>query len=198
IEQLSSSCRQVPVSPELEAKLSEYAARMGDGPSYRGRISPTERYRRFLSYVREGLRRTRDEGSSPESYRSAGEFHADLQLLYNSLAQNRGEHIATLVLDPLVRKVRTFGFHLTTLDIRQHANVHRQALTAISSSHSSSREAVAVIREPAPDSIANTVLQTLQGIRSWKHEFPSIAIRNYVISGTESEEDIFAVLTLAN
>src|SRR5215470_12377275 len=165
IELLSPSCRQVPVSRELEAKLNEYEAGMGDGPSHHGRISPTERYRRFLSYVRERLRRTRDENSSPESYRSAGEFDADLHLLYNSLTQNRGEIIATLVLGPLVWKVRTFGFHLTTLDIRQHANVHRQALTAIfTPSHSSSREAIAVIKDPAPDSITNAALQTLRAI----------------------------------
>ena len=32
------------------------------------------------------------------------------------------------MLDPLLRQVRTFGFHLSTLDIRQHARVHAQAL----------------------------------------------------------------------
>jgi len=39
----------------------------------------------------------------------------------SSLAENKGERIARFLLDPLMRQVQTFGFHLHTLDIRQHA-----------------------------------------------------------------------------
>ena len=31
-------------------------------------------------------------------------------------------------IDPLLRQIRTFGFHLHALDIRQHADIHTQAL----------------------------------------------------------------------
>ena len=48
-----------------------------------------------------------------------------------SLAANRGQRLAELVIDPLLRQVRTFGFHLSTLDIRQHARVHAKALAEI-------------------------------------------------------------------
>jgi len=199
IEQLSSSCRQVPVSPELDAKINEYETQMGGGSVDRGRISPTERYRRFLSYVTEKLRRTRSEGSTPESYHSAGDFEADLQVLYRSLAQNRGENVARLVLDPLVRKVRSFGFHLATLDIRQHAKMHTQELAAIAdSSYSKSDPEGAASHANPADPIANSVLEMFRSIRDWKREFPAVAIRNYVISGTESEEDICAILKLAD
>ena len=47
IEQLSSSYRQASVSRELDAKLTEYLNRMGDGPATLGRVSTTERYRQF-------------------------------------------------------------------------------------------------------------------------------------------------------
>ena len=199
IEQLSSSSRQVPVTPELEAKLNQYALRLGEGPAQRGRISRTERYRRFLSYVGERLKTTRDEPNSKESYSSAAEFESDLQLLHTSLARNRGQNIASFVLDPLMRKVRSFGFHLAMLDIRQHAKAHRQALETISDhSHSGGSEAVVAGHALAPDSIAAGVLETFRGIRDWKRDFPAIAIQNYVISGTESEEDIFAILKLAD
>jgi len=57
IEQLSSSYRQASVSRELDAKLTEYLNRMGDGPATLGRVSTTERYRQFLSYVAARLRK---------------------------------------------------------------------------------------------------------------------------------------------
>ena len=198
IEQLSSSCRQMPVSSEMEEKLNQYANRMGDEPARLGRVSGTERYRQLLSYILAKLRKTQTESIASESYRSAQEFEADLELLYASLEQNRGENLAALVLDPLLRKVRTFGFHLATLDIRQHASAHKQALAEVSSSsHAAGAEGPAVGLAPAPSSITENVLQTFRSIAKWKKAFPALAIRNYVISGTESEDDIYAVLKLA-
>ena len=48
-----------------------------------------------------------------------------------SLNANRGGRLSELAIDPLLRKLRTFGFHLATLDIRQHARVHGQALSEL-------------------------------------------------------------------
>jgi phosphoenolpyruvate carboxylase len=39
-----------------------------------------------------------------------------------------GIRIARTLIDPLILQVRTFGLHLHTLDIRQHARVHAAAL----------------------------------------------------------------------
>jgi phosphoenolpyruvate carboxylase len=198
IGQLSLSRRQVPVSDQLEAKLNEYANRMGDEPARMGRVSATEHYRQFLSYVVAKLRMTRTEPSAGDSYRTAKEFESDLELVYASLQQNRGENLAAHALDPLLRKVRTFGFHLATLDIRQHASAHKQALEETSSpKRSASEDGTAVALASPASSIAEGVLQTFRNIARWKTEFPSVAIRNYVISGTESEDDIHAVLKLA-
>ena len=77
------------------------------------------------------LRHSREEIGDPKAYPSAGEFENDLSLIRESLAVNRGQRLAELVMDPLLRQVRTFGFHLSTLDIRQHARVHTQALAEI-------------------------------------------------------------------
>jgi phosphoenolpyruvate carboxylase len=188
IRQLSSSCRQVPVSKDFEQRLEKYAGRMGDEPPLRGRISPTELYRRFLSYVLVRLRHTAEFDMN--AYSSAAEFDADLKLLYASLSENRGAGLAELFLDPLLRKVRTFGFHLATLDIRQHAAVHRKAMHEAQSG------------KPASDQTATTssrsgVLEVFQNVTEWKRTFPAIAIRQYIISGVESEKDIHAVLELA-
>jgi len=88
--------------------------------------------------------------------------------------------------------VRTFGFHLAALDIRQHAAVHKLALDQASGSGlQASGKALNDLQSAA------TGLQVFQGIAEWKKIFPALAIRNYIISGAESDEDVCAVLKLA-
>jgi phosphoenolpyruvate carboxylase len=181
IAPLSSSCRQAGVSNEFQQRLSEYAERMGEEPARLGRISPTELYRRFLAYVIVRLRHVRE--SRETGYSDAREFENDLEILYRSLVENKGESMAHLFLDPLLRKAQTFGFHLATLDIRQHANLHRRTLQQI--------KGAAVC--------ANTIegVQLFQKIAEWKKRFDAAAIQNYVISGVESADDVYAVIQLA-
>ncbi|PYV46461.1 MAG: phosphoenolpyruvate carboxylase [Acidobacteria bacterium] len=196
IEQLSSSYRQASVSRELDAKLTEYLNRMGDGPATLGRVSTTERYRQFLSYVAARLRKTGTDRIPTDAYKSAEEFESDVRLVYVSLEQNRGDRLAALVLDPLLRKVRTFSFHLSSLDLRQHASAHKEALEAMTTPSLPRNDGPAAAA-PSSTPIAENVLETFQNIAKWKTAFPALAIRNYVISGTESEDDILAVLRLA-
>ncbi len=54
-------------------------------------------------------------------YCSVLDFIGDLEALRASLAANQGLRIARTLVDPLLLQVRTFGLHLHTLDIRQHA-----------------------------------------------------------------------------
>ena len=184
LEQLSSSSKQAPVSSVFRQRLEEYAERLGEEPARARRISSTELYRRFLSYVGVRLRDTRDQ--KEHAYGSASELEEDLRTLELSLRKNHGERLAELWLDALTRKVRTFGFHLATLDIRQHAAVHRQALAEGSGS-----------APPIAGSMAAEVIELFRGIAEWKKTFPAVAIRHYVVSGVESAADIHAVLELA-
>ncbi len=114
-----------------EQRLADYSARIGDESSRQSRISSSELYRRLLNLIVVRLRHTAKDFTDAESYRSAKEFESDLALIRESLAANRGQRLAELILDPILREVRTFGFHLSTLDIRQHARVHAQALAEI-------------------------------------------------------------------
>jgi phosphoenolpyruvate carboxylase len=184
--QLSSSFRQVPVSGQLKSQLAEYAGRIGDEHSRLARISETELYRRFLNFVTMRLQQSRGESEDANRYVSTSEFERDLSLLRDSLQQNRGQSLAKLLLDPLLRKVRTFGFHLSTLDVRQHARVHAKFLAEISS------ESAAGSATPGP-----SLVETFESIGRLKKAFPATAIRHYVISGAESEDDIFAMIRLA-
>jgi phosphoenolpyruvate carboxylase len=177
LEPLSSSNRQVPASREFQRRLDEYAQRMGEEPARLGRISSTELYRRFLAFLIVRLRHSRE--NEENGYASAHEFEEDVEILSRSLSENHGATLARLFLDPLLRKVRTFGFHLATLDVRQHAKVHQHALDARSSADKAE------------------MITLLRHITEWKKVFPAVAIRNYVISGVESDAHISEVIELA-
>ena len=192
-EQLSSSVHQVSISEPLQAKLAQYTKSLGSEHSHLARISATELYRRFLNFVSIRLRASRNKSTSTASYKSADEFAGDLQLIHESLSRNLGGELAELLIDPLLRTVRTFGFHLSTLDIRQHERVHTQALKELGAEGLTTAATIpAGISPPTVD-----LLETFRSMPKFKKMYPAGAIRNYVISGVESEDDILAVLKLA-
>jgi phosphoenolpyruvate carboxylase len=114
----------------LRDRLVEYSKLIGEESALAARISPTELYRRFISFVVVRLRHNREE-SKGMPYASADELEGDLKLIRDALCAGHGEPLARLFLDPLLRKVATFGLHLATLDIRQHARVHAKALEEV-------------------------------------------------------------------
>ena len=125
------------------------------------------------------------------AYCSVEEFIDDLETLRASLEANGGLRIARTLVDPLILQVRTFGLHLHTLDIRQHARIHAAAL----------QEATAdTIAPTLPGSLsAETagVLETFRAVAEIKTGCSPEAIRQYVISGASSVEDVLAVVRLA-
>ncbi len=172
-----------------------------------------EYYRRFVICVKARIERTLEQPSHASAqlpvmpytlaqnqdkitqalapYCSVVEFLADLETLRESLAENRGLRIARALIDPLLLEVRTFGLHLHTLDIRQHARVHAQAL----------KEAIADSNAATlPGSLSEetaSVLETIRVVAEIKNGCSPEAIRHYVISGASSVEDVLAVVRLA-
>ena len=64
-------------------------------------------------------------------YDSAGDFKADLDILYRSLVSNNSGVIARGRLRLLRRAVDCFGFHLASLDIRQNSAVHERTVAEL-------------------------------------------------------------------
>ena len=65
----------------------------------------------------------------PPAYQNANELVADLRLIQRSLRQGRGALFADEgPLAHLLSQALTFGFHLATLDIRQHSDEHGEAV----------------------------------------------------------------------
>ena len=193
---ITASMHQVETSPQLQERLQEYEASIAEPRDELRRISGVERYRRFLLIVGARLRYTQEDRSHAKAYKSSDEFEKDLQAVCESLRQNRGIRIALRLVDPLLCEVRTFGFRLHTLDIRQHARVHRSALREIASALTTSSSEPVLTNGLSASTME--VLETLRAVASEKSARESEAIRCYVISGTDSEEDILAVLRLAS
>jgi phosphoenolpyruvate carboxylase len=214
---LTSSAQQIAVSEELLERLQAYVAQVHTPESQLfGEQYEFEYYRRFVICLKARIQRTLEsmEQAGPAGaglpvmpytlaqgqdklaqalppYCSVEEFIADLETLRGSLAAHRGLRIARTQVDPLILQVRTFGLHLHTLDIRQHAKVHAKAL----------QEAIADTVAPTlagrlSDETAS-VLETFRVVAEVKSGCTPEAIRQYVISGASTVEDVLAVVRLA-
>ena len=203
---LTTSTQQVSVSTGLAERLAGYLRAVEpDAPE--SSLAPHfefEAYRRFAACMGARLARTLDqpagEPGSMEAaltalpaYHDADEFRADLRLLRTSLHQNAGERLASMLVDPLLLLARTFGLHLHTLDVRQHARLHSLALDEIADCDELSREQM-----PKPFSATTLdVLDTFRAIAEIKRSAIPEVITQYVISGATNKADILAVLALA-
>ena len=222
---LSSSVKQVGASAEVHARLAQYKGSLPGAPMLWGPGNTMELYRRFLSYVVYRLQRSREGTEVQNSYPDAAEFESDLLMLRSSLRSNRGQRLAEVFVDPLLRQVKTFGFHLHVLDIRQHARVHAEVLQEIdekkidankiapASADVRSRKLrktelrntgpalageVALLensQEASPQT--RELIETLRTIQRLKQGYPAPSIRQYIISGAESEDDVLNVVRLA-
>jgi phosphoenolpyruvate carboxylase len=186
-DRLSSSRRQIGVSEELLARLERYERTIAGVHLAWGPHNTTESYRRFLSYMFHKLQQSREAVDAPAAYQSAAEFEEDLLLVANSLRSNRGERLAQTYVDSLLRKVRTFAFHLHTLDVRQHARVHAHAIEELGPE----------LKGDARSAETRELLDTFRAIAQLKRTYPAHSIRHYIISGAESEHDVLAVIRLA-
>ena len=186
-DRLSSSRRQVRIANELLTRLKYYERTIPGVHLAWGPNNEAESYRRFLSYIFHRLRHSREAVDAPAAYGNVKEFEQDLLLIKTSLQANRGDRLAHTYVGSLLRKVRKFGFHLHTLDIRQHARVHAQVI----------KELGPGLDADPKSEVSQELLGTFCTIAKLKKIYPANSIRNYIISGAESEDDVLAVIRLA-
>jgi len=219
IDLLTTSAQQRPVSDALLARLQAYVAQVHTPESQVfGEQYEFEYYRRFVICLKARVQRTLEHESRPHpggngeplpitsytlaqgqeqlaqvlpAYCSVDEFLDDLETLRASLAENRGVRIARTLIDPLILQVRTFGLHLHTLDIRQHARVLAAALQEAITDTMAASLPVGLSAE------TGSVLETFRVIAEVKTSCSPEAIRQYVISGAATVEDVLTVVRLA-
>jgi phosphoenolpyruvate carboxylase len=131
---LSTSKRIAQITPELEESLARDLEALPDIPARYRRLNLEEPYRLKATCVRQKLLNTKKRIAKGrahvpgEDYLNGGELVADLLLMRDSLLADRGELIARGSLDQVIRTVAAFGLQLATLDIREHADAHHQAI----------------------------------------------------------------------
>jgi phosphoenolpyruvate carboxylase len=202
-EQLASSTQQVPVSKELNALLDSYLSQLRTaGQSALGERFPHESIRLLIACIMMRL------GATPQSavpvpvnpalkpYTRATEMLSDLTILRDSLIENSGPRLAEMLIDPLLIEVRTYGLHLQTLDIRQHARIHAAAVAEVSAWCPSNSPDSLNLPSSLSEQTAE-VLDTFRAIAELKQTYSPESIRQYVISGASSAEDVLQVIWLA-
>jgi phosphoenolpyruvate carboxylase len=198
-EQMASSTHQAKIGAELRKRLDGYLELLRTtGHTVLADRFPNEAVRLAIACITLRLGGTPpttmhrnlalSEKAKLPPYENAKELLQDLTLLRDSLAQNRGKRLAELFVDPLLLSVRTFGLHLQTLDIRQHARVHAAAVKEL--------RGAADVAAPALSAQTAEVLSTFRGIAECKLHGPE-AIAQYVISGASAAQDALNVLWLA-
>jgi phosphoenolpyruvate carboxylase len=214
IDLLTTSAQQMPVSAALLERLQAYVAHLHTPEAQVfGEQYQFEYYRRFVICIKARIQRTLEHPGPADTrlpvtpytlaqgqeklaqvlppYCSVTEFLDDLNALRSSLAENHGLRIARTLIDPLLLQVRTFGLHLHTLDIRQHARLHAAAL----------QEAINDTIAPAlPNGLSaetQSVLETFRVVAEIKNGCSPEVIRQYVISGASTVDDVLAVVRLA-
>lgn len=179
---LTLTSTYTPASRGLRAAL---AAAENDHPELVAELatrSPQEPHRQWLLFVATRIGATRQRGLDL-AYRSPGELLADLRIAQASLVAGKAPRQAYGELQHLIWQVETFGFHLAELEVRQHSQVHAEALAELTAGRSSER--------------TDEVLATIRTIAWIQERFGVDACSRYVVSFTRSADDVAAVYSLA-
>jgi len=129
---LSVSERQVETPPEFADRLKRQVRGTPDGGELEERLRH-QPFRLAIALLRRRLTllREREPRDAAEPY-AAPDFEEDLAALASALAAVGLESVATHGrLQRLRVRVRAFGFHLATLDVRQHSGVHERAVASL-------------------------------------------------------------------
>ncbi|KHE66871.1 phosphoenolpyruvate carboxylase, partial [Halobacillus sp. BBL2006] len=211
MKRFSHSTAQVSVSEKLIRSVQEEEGQLPKDKKWR---VEREIYRRKFAII---LERLRQVGQSETGYQYADELLEDLYEIQESATTHQPGKGELKKLRKLIRQVELFGFHLATLDIRNHSGEHESAVTellkkvSIVDDYSALEESEKikvlqeVLKDPRPISLLNEdysestqeMLNVFQMIREAHVEFGKRSIEVYLISMTESASDLLEVLVLA-
>jgi phosphoenolpyruvate carboxylase len=151
-----------------------------------------------------------------EPYDTPEALRADLLVLIDSLHAHHGASLAAPRLAPLARAADIFGFHLASIDLRQSSDIHEAVIAELlakagvvddyAALDEPARVAVllAELRQPRAlrtpyaeySDLARGELAILETARRTRERFGERAVRNYIISHTETVSDLVEVMLL--
>jgi phosphoenolpyruvate carboxylase len=207
-ETLSQSANRVGVSGALAARIDSYSAILPGAQALAPARHDRMPYRVFFGQIGERLKATYE--GRPNAYQGPDELLTDVALAADSLTLNRGRHAGYFLVRRFLRRVRTFGFHLATLDVTQHAHIHDQVIgqglgsadwPALTPQERLGQLRDLLARDQGPtslfDAIGRRSLWVFEAIAQARHKFGARAIGEYIVSGAQGPEDVLAVLLLA-
>jgi phosphoenolpyruvate carboxylase len=189
------------VHPEFENRLARDAEDLPETMRDLARRFPDEPYRRRMGAIAERLRRTRwylteEAGPVAGHYETAEQLVEELAELQTCLTQDGLPRVAYGEIQDLRWQVETFGFHLASLEIRQHSEVHSEALRALL--HGRGMNSPDLARELVPGVSPGEVLATFRAVAAIQRRFGEDACHRYVVSFARTADDVMAVLQLAD
>jgi phosphoenolpyruvate carboxylase len=212
MKRYSHSTTRVEVSEELLQLLEEEEDRyLSDGKKW---PVETEVYRRIFAII---IERVMQVGKSDIGYKSADELLEDLYVIHRSLKKHHPAQHELKTIQRLIRQVQLFGFHLATLDIRNHSGEHEAAITEILRKVGISDNYAELAEEEKMDILQNILMdprpllllhedyseetqemiKVFQMIKKAHEEFGKRSISVYLVSMTKSPSDLLEVLVLA-
>jgi phosphoenolpyruvate carboxylase len=223
---LSSSVKQVPVTKELLDSIEQDFKEFPEGATGITEHNNNEPYRKKANFILHRLKKTLEISENANGlvavarpgYSSADEFLSDLKIIKSSLDSNRGQRITSVFIDELIRKVQTFSFYTSRLDIRQHSGRHFQAINELLRSSGiinkpledySGTEQEKILSDeilsirpllPAEHQYSTdteTTIALFRKIRTAHKVLGSGVVENYIISMTRNVADILTVLLFA-
>ncbi len=149
-------------------------------------------------------------------YASPSLFLDDLKIIQASLKSHHAQALAAQRLDPLIRAVEVFGFHLATVDLRQSSDQHAKVVAELLATSRIEKD-YGALGEPQKRAVLMALLSDARPLRipgakysehtqselaifeealSARATYGAEAIRHYIISHTESVSDLLEVLLL--
>ncbi len=206
--ELSQSLGEVGVSEAVMHRLERYRRQLPEAARAipaRHRNMP---YRGLLILMAARLRGVLS--GDDDAYSSSAELLGDLQLIRVSLEQNLGRSAGWFQVRRMIWRVRTFGFHLAALDVRQDAMVLRQAVAALidddewleRSVEQRTRRLVALLAEEIEvgepgEGVLGQTLAVFAALGNARKTYGSGATGTFIISMTQGPDDVLSVLLLA-
>ncbi len=216
IEELSSELSVgdavAQISDELREQLAEDQERYPGVASRFSALSAGEPYRQRLGVIHDRLQHTSRVPPGPRAYTNPDQLEADLAIIARSLEANAGTLMARGRLARVRRLVALIGFRLATLDIREHAKRHHEALdalfapldidygaldragrTELLTTELASRRPLAPPASPEPP----PALALMRTLRQEMDRASEEVVESYIVSMTQGVDDILAPAVLA-
>jgi phosphoenolpyruvate carboxylase len=195
MQTVSATAPHERVGRALATRLARDAEELPETDRQLRRRFPDEPYRQRFGFIAERLHRTRavlagETGARAGYYPNADALDQELAEVQDALVADGLARIAWGEVAELRWQLGTFGFHLASLEIRQHSEVHRAVVDVLARGADQDEEV-------APGVRAAEVLATFRSIGEAQERFGVEACHRVIVSFTAAPRDVTDVLALA-